>query len=165
MLQVFSNGEINFKIRNVHARVSVSWQYQAPDGAGDSHYSIMRGSKATLIIRQGGEQHYRPELYVEATDAFEAASYENRLINAVQTLERKYPGLELAKSKTAKNQWQILIPDALRTSHEAHFAEVSQKFLGYLQEGKLPDWEVPNMLNKYYITTKALEMALAQEKK
>jgi len=28
-----------------------------------------------------------------------------------------------------------------------------------LKERKLPAWEVPNMLAKYYTTTKALEMA------
>ncbi|HEY0608975.1 MAG TPA: putative oxidoreductase C-terminal domain-containing protein [Chitinophaga sp.] len=28
-----------------------------------------------------------------------------------------------------------------------------------MKEGKLPDWEVPNMLAKYYTTTKALEMS------
>lgn len=164
VLQVFSNGEIKFKIRNVHARVSVSWQYQAPHGTGDSHYSVMRGTKAKLIIRQGKEQHYRPELYVEAIDEVDAIGYEKELTDAVQTLQRQYPGIGVAKSKTAKNQWQLLIPDTLRLDHEAHFAEVSRKFLGYLKEGKLPAWEVPNMITKYYITTKALEMAMVQEK-
>lgn len=163
-LKVFSNGEINFKLRDVHARVSVSWQYQAPDGTGDTHYSIMRGSKAKLIIRQGKEEHYRPGLYVEATDEVDVNSYEKTLTEAVQTLQEQYPGIELAKSKTAKNQWRLLIPEALRSGHEAHFAEVSRKFLNYLKEGKLPAWEVPIMHTKYYITTKALEMALEQEK-
>jgi len=32
-------------------------------------------------------------------------------------------------------------------------------FLKYLAKGRLPDWEVPTMLAKYYITTKSLEMA------
>jgi hypothetical protein len=26
-------------------------------------------------------------------------------------------------------------------------------------DGKLPEWEVPNMIAKYYTTTKALEIA------
>jgi hypothetical protein len=26
--------------------------------------------------------------------------------------------------------------------------------------GKLPDWEVPNMISKYFTTTEALKMAL-----
>jgi hypothetical protein len=31
-----------------------------------------------------------------------------------------------------------------------------------LRDGKLPEWEVPNMLAKYYTTTKAREVALAK---
>jgi len=31
--------------------------------------------------------------------------------------------------------------------------------LNYLEAGALPDWEVPNMLAKYYVTTQALDMA------
>jgi hypothetical protein len=38
-------GEMNYTIKGVHARVSVIWNFQAPEGAGDTHYSIMRGSK------------------------------------------------------------------------------------------------------------------------
>ncbi|HDS83961.1 MAG TPA: hypothetical protein ENN97_02015, partial [Phycisphaerales bacterium] len=34
------------------------------------------------------------------------------------------------------------------------------KYLGFLEEGKMPDWEVPNMITKYYLTTAALEMAM-----
>ena len=34
-----------------------------------------------------------------------------------------------------------------------------EKFLQYVKQGKLPDWEVPNMITKYYITTTALELA------
>ena len=65
ILRVYSNGEINYQLRGVHAKVSVTWAYKAPEGAGDTHYSIMRGTKANLIIRQGAEQNYKPTLYIE----------------------------------------------------------------------------------------------------
>jgi hypothetical protein len=35
-----------------------------------------------------------------------------------------------------------------------------ENFLHYLSEKKMPAWEVPNMLAKYYTTTRALETAL-----
>jgi hypothetical protein len=44
--------------------------------------------------------------------------------------------------------------------HEEHFARVTKNFLEYLRKGNMPAWEVPNMLAKYYTTTKALELAL-----
>ncbi|HEX5169264.1 MAG TPA: putative oxidoreductase C-terminal domain-containing protein, partial [Cyclobacteriaceae bacterium] len=55
--------------------------------------------------------------------------------------------------------WEVVVPDHYKTGHEAHFAQVTEKFLEYLKNKNLPDWEVPNMLSKYFITTKALEMA------
>ena len=45
VLSVFANGEINYRLKGVHARVSVRWNYRAPDGTGDTHYSIMRGTR------------------------------------------------------------------------------------------------------------------------
>jgi hypothetical protein len=41
---------------------------------------------------------------------------------------------------------------------------VTKKFLQYLVDGKLPDWEVPGMITKYYTTTEALKMARQQTK-
>jgi predicted dehydrogenase len=64
-ISVLSNGEINYTVKGVHAKVSVIWNYKAPDGTGDTHYSIMRGTKANLVIRQGAEQQYKPTLYIE----------------------------------------------------------------------------------------------------
>ena len=53
LLKVYSNGEINFKLKGIHAKASVIWNYEAPEGTGDTHYSMMRGSKVNLVIRQG----------------------------------------------------------------------------------------------------------------
>jgi DNA-binding XRE family transcriptional regulator len=48
----------------------------------------------------------------------------------------------------------VSIPDHYRTGHEAHFAEVTRQFLRYLEKKeKLPTWEKPNMLAKYFVTT------------
>jgi hypothetical protein len=41
--------------------------------------------------------------------------------------------------------------------HEAHFAQVTKQFLGYLKElNSLPAWEKPNMLAKYFVTTQGV---------
>ena len=53
ILRVYSNGEINYTLKGVHARVSVIWNFQAPEGTGDTHNSTMRGSNCELMIRQG----------------------------------------------------------------------------------------------------------------
>ena len=155
ILRVFSNGEINYRLKDIHAKVSVVWAYKAPEGTGDTHYSIMRGTRANLIIRQGAEQKYKPVLYIEpvnnAGDLFATVLREQ-----IKSIQSKYPGVEL--TKTTKG-WEVSVPENYKEGHEAHFARVTEKFLQYFKEGKLPAWEVPNMIAKYYTTTQALELA------
>ena len=39
-LHVYANGEIDYRIRGVHAKVCVLWKFEAPAGAGDTHFSV-----------------------------------------------------------------------------------------------------------------------------
>lgn len=153
VLQVYSNGEINFRLRDVHAKVSVIWSYRAPEGGGDTHYSVMRGTRANLIIRQGTEQQFKPVLYIEPQGTAPADSVMNYHMKLIQS---KYPGVELKKLATG---WEVVIPENYHEGHEAHFARVTKQFLEYLHKRNMPVWEVPNMLSKYYITTEALKLA------
>lgn len=154
VLKVYSNGEINYQLKGVHAKASVIWAYQAPEGGGDTHYSIMRGTKANLIIRQGAEQNYKPTLYIEPINNNKA--YETGLMQAVTAVEKKYPGISLKKNDKG---WEVEIPEKYKEGHEAHFGRVTEKYLEFLKQGKLPVWEVPNMIAKYYTTTQALKLA------
>ena len=156
ILRVYSNGEINYTLKGVHARVMVIWNFMAPEGAGDTHYSIMRGTNASLIIRQGAEQGYKPTLYIEPVENADAAAFEKTLTDNIAKVQAKFPGVDLKKLDTG---WEVLVPQEYHNGHEAHFGQVAERFLQYLVDGKLPDWEVPNMIAKYYTTTKALEVA------
>jgi hypothetical protein len=93
---------------------------------------------------------------VEPAAGAEAAELAKALQNAVTELQTRYPGVQL---RNEGNRWHLLVPDRYRIGHEAHFSQVMERYLHNLTEGKLPDWEVPNMITKYYVTTKALEMA------
>jgi predicted dehydrogenase len=161
LLNVYANGEMNYTLRGVHARVSVRWDFQAPEGAGDTHYSVLRGSLANLVIRQDSAHQYKAVLSIEAVGASAggasgAAEWEASLRKEVELLQKTYPGLSLVK--TAKG-WEVKVPKAFELDHEATFAEVTKKYLGFVKAGTLPEWEVTNILAKYYTTTKALEMA------
>jgi predicted dehydrogenase len=157
LLQVYCNGEIEYQLKGVYAKVSVQWAYKAPDGTGDTHYSVMRGTKANLIIRQGKEQQFKPVLYIEPVN--EASGYESILKEQFNQLAEKYPGIVLKKKN---KEWEVFIPEKYNEGHEAHFARVMEKFIGYHQNKDMPSWEVPNMIAKYYTTTKALEIAKAK---
>ena len=53
----------------------------------------------------------------------------------------------------------VEIPEKCKLGHEAHFEQVTRKYLEYLENGNMPEWEIPNMITKYYVTTQALKMA------
>ncbi|HEY5551194.1 MAG TPA: putative oxidoreductase C-terminal domain-containing protein, partial [Opitutaceae bacterium] len=156
VINVYANGEINYRIRGICAKVSVTWNYRAPEGAGDTHFSIMRGTRSNLIIRQGSEQGYKPVLFIEPASGTDPDALAQALVPALGRIEAKYPGVELRK---LDNSWQVVVPARYDVGHEAHFAKVMENYLGYIAAGELPDWEVPNMLAKYYTTTQALELA------
>lgn len=153
-IQVLCNGAFNYTINGVHAKVSVIWNYKAPEGTGDTHYSLMRGTKSSLIIKQGKEENFKPTLYVETKEP--TAAFENQLLNTINKINKTYPGISMKKNG---NGWEILIPDQYKESHETHFARVMEKYLSYLKNNNMPSWEIPNMIAKYYTTTAAREKA------
>ncbi|MBC9929504.1 putative oxidoreductase C-terminal domain-containing protein [Chitinophaga qingshengii] len=158
ILHVYANGAFDYTVKGVHANISVTWNYQAPEGTGDTHYSLLRGSKASLVIRQGAEQQYKPVLYIESAEHHNTA-YAKTVADHIASLAQKYPGLAL---KANDNGWEVIIPEALAKKHEALFGKVMQQFLEYIRHNNMPAWEVPNMLAKYYTTTQALELAKKQ---
>lgn len=157
ILSPYSNGEINYRLRGIHAKISVTWDFQAPEGTGDTHFSVMRGTKSSVIIKQGKEQNYKPILYIEPRENIELKSFEKALMADLKHIQKQYPGVNLRKIKSG---WEVIIPEVYKVSHEDHFAQVTEKYLKFLKDGSLPNWEVPNMIAKYYTTTKAREMAL-----
>jgi predicted dehydrogenase len=152
--KVWSNGEINYTIKGVHAKVSVVWEYQTASGS-DTHYSLMRGTKASLYVRQGADQQYKATLYIEPVK--NDAADEKILMEQLKKIQAKYPGVELKKNSKG---WEVIIPDKYKEGHESHFARVTENYLDYFKNHNMPAWEVPDMLAKYYTTTKALELAL-----
>ncbi len=75
----------------------------------------------------------------------------------IEAFQKFYPGITLDEQA---GRFHILIPETLRTSHEQNFALVCRRFLDYVRHPKsLPAWEKPNMLAKYYVTTKGIELA------
>lgn len=157
-LRVVANSSILYTLKGVHAKVSVEWKYKAPEGAGDTHYSIMRGTLADLIIKQGAEENYKPTLYIRANEDKTSAQLGSNIdLFLNEQLMDHYPGI--AAEPLDKGLWRVNIPQKYRIGHEAHFEQVMLKFLEYMKEGKIPDEEVKNILAKYYTTTLAVDLA------
>jgi predicted dehydrogenase len=158
-LSVSSNGEMIYSLKGTFAKVSVDWKYQAPPGGGDTHYSVMHGTLCDLVIRQGADEKFMPTLYIENMKGTSLNVFSAKLNTALSTLPYDSLTIEIINDKILK----INIPKKYRVTHEEHFAQVMSKFLEYMKEGKLPEWEVPGMITKYFTTTSALKLARESE--
>ena len=154
-LHIYCNGEMNYTIKGKHAKVSVIWNYTAPEGTGDTHQSIMRGTKSDLIIRQGADENFKPTLYINSKVD---EGFESKLNLSIYELQSEFPGIKA--EKISDKVWKIIVPDLLKIGHEAHFGQVTNNFLKYFKNGKLPDWEIPNIKTKYYTTIEAYKLAI-----
>jgi predicted dehydrogenase len=155
-LAYFCNGRMNFKLRGINVSLEVVWNFQAPEGTGDTHFSIIKGTRAHVLVQQGPEQSYRPELYVRPAPGVETSAVAKPLEAFIAAVNQgPYQGVSAVKEGS---QWRIDIPDKYRIGHEAHFGQVTDSFLRFLEGEPLPDWEYTNLMAKYYVTTSALEL-------
>lgn len=155
-LPYFCNTQVQYRLRGIHVKLDVLWDYEAAPGGGDTHLAIFRGSRANIEVRQGKEENYRPELYVVPM-AGEHGRVREALTKRVQAIPRSWPGLAVVERD---GRFHVTIPDKHRLGHEAHFAEVTRQFLQYAAGGQmLPAWEKPNMLAKYGVTTQGVALA------
>lgn len=155
-LEVFANGTINYSVNGKNAEVTVLWNYQAPQGAGDTYNAFIRGTRASISIVQDKSTNYVEQLYILNNE--NDTDFENKLSSAVAGLQSKYPYIAL--SPVSNGKYLIKIPVENRKGHEDYFGFVARKFFDFLVQDSIPEWEVSNMLTKYYITTTALAAAM-----
>jgi predicted dehydrogenase len=154
----YSNNSVNYVVRGVHVAFETLWNWEAPEG-GDVYEATFRGMRSSAEIRQGKEQKYRPELYIRPNTPALRDEVFAALKKQLAALQSEWPGVDMA---VEGGEAHIVIPEKFRVGHEAHFAQVTRAFLGYLNDPKsLPAWEKSNMLVKYYICSKAVELSRA----
>ncbi len=155
--EYYSNTSVLYSVRGVHVKLDILWNWEAPKGSGDVYEAMFRGTRARLEIRQGGAGGPLPELYVRPSTAALRDEVFAALQQKIDALQGEWPGVAMT---IGGEEAHIVIPERYRVSHEDHFAQVTRAFLGYLQTPKsLPAWEKSNMLVKYLISTKAVELS------
>jgi predicted dehydrogenase len=156
-LEYFCNTLVTYAVRGVHTTLNVIWDWEAPPGAGDTHYAVYRGTRSRVEVRQGKAERFRPELYVVPNSAENKAALLAAVRSRLEAVRTTYPGVSV---EDRGRELHISIADALRVSHEEHFAQVTQRFLSFVRNRRdLPAWERPNMAAKYYVTTTGTEMS------
>ena len=151
-----ANGEFTWRLRGVHCKVSVVWNYEAPEGTGDTHDSLMRGTKAEVVIRQGAKEGYRPSLYVRSRG--DAAATGAALQAALAKIAKDWPGVAAEPTDEA-GVWRIAYPKKYDVAHEAQFGRVVQTFLDWMKAGKEDPIYDDNMLVKYHTIVEAWKLA------
>jgi len=153
---VNANGEFTWQLRGVNCKVSVVWNFMAPKDTGDTHYSLLRGTKAEIVIRQGPKESYRPVLYVRSRG--DAAETGKALQAALAKIAKDWPGVGAVATGEA-GMWRIAYPKKYDIGHEAHFSQVVKMFLGWMKAGKPDPTYVDNMLVKYHTIVEAWKLA------
>ncbi|MCC6862121.1 MAG: hypothetical protein IT158_26345 [Bryobacterales bacterium] len=154
-MDYYCNNSVTYSIKGVHAKLDILWNWEAAPGTGDAYEAAFRGTRARVEIRQGKVENFRPELYVVP-----AGGARDQVVSGLKqklaALQSAWPGVAMEERGGA---FHIVIPEKFRVGHEAHFAQVTNRFFEYLKDPKsMPQWEKPNMLAKYYVSAKGTEM-------
>jgi len=156
-LPYYCNNQVDYTVRGVHVTLTSRWDFEAPAGAGDTLLAVVRGSQARIEVRQGRAENYQLELYLHPNRALDLPRLRRAVEHRLGSLQPRYPGVGLTDLGT---HFRVAIPAALRVGHEAHFAMVTHQFLRYVRgEEAVPAWEAPNMLAKYTVTTRGVELS------
>src|SRR6266852_3973917 len=129
-LDYYCNNSVHYTVRGTHVKLDILWNWEAPAGSGDTYDAAFRGTKARIEIRQGKQQQYIPELYVVPDPLSSKAEVFSALRRKVDLLQKLYPGVAL---KEDAGEGNMAIPDRYRVGHEAHFAQVTNRFFDYLK--------------------------------
>jgi predicted dehydrogenase len=156
-LEYFCNTFVTYSVRGIHTALNVIWDWEAPAGAGDTHFAVYRGGLSRVEVRQTKADKYRPEVYIVPNTPADKAKVLAAAQAKIASLQSAFPGVAVEDRGT---ELHLTIPDTFRVGHEAHFAQVTANFLNYVNTpGSIPAWERPNMLAKYFVTTTGTEMS------
>jgi len=151
VLEYLCNGRVDYRVRGIHVRLEVRWNWQTEQG-DDTHHALYRGTRCRLAVRQGPAERFRPELYVLPDENISAA-----LRRRITELQSSHLGIAV---ETLGSEWRIAIPAAIRIGHDAAFGAFTRRFLARVADpASLPARERPNLLAKYRVTTGAVAIS------
>jgi predicted dehydrogenase len=142
------NTHLDYAVRGIHVGLDMAWEWLEPPGGGDTHTETWRGTRARIELRHGPGEGWRPQLYVVPL-----ADIGGPLERRVAALAETHRGLGLERRD---GEWRVVIPDALRIGHDAHFRELTKGFLARIERQEpVTAAERANLLAKYFVTTAA----------
>ena len=156
ILNYFCNGELIYRLKGIPVHLRDIWNLDEPPGGGDTHRSLIKGTRSDLMIRQLPEHDFKTELLIVPRG--HRIQVEETIQDCLEKWSHRYPGLSV---NPEKNALLINIPDNLRTTHEQHFCQVRDTFLEHLDTGTEPAEHRACTVAKYTLLAEARSKALA----
>jgi predicted dehydrogenase len=154
-IDYYCNNAVDYLLCGAYVRIEAVWNWEAPPGAGDIYTARFRGSKAIVELRQGPAENHKPELYIAPASAAWRGDVFAAVRRLIAQLQPRWPGLDAVESG---GELRLSIPEEFRVGHEAHFAQVANRFFEYVRApGSIPHWERPSMMAKYFVSTKGVD--------
>ena len=153
-LSYLCNAAMTFRLRGLTVAIESRWALEVPERGGDTHYAVLRGTAAELIVEHSAQTRYVTELTIRPVD--DRAAYTAALDSAIESLQSRFPGVGI---EPAVAGYRAIIPRALRTTHEQHFAKVLDQFLIRIDGGELSDKPGRDLVAKYTLLARAAELS------
>ena len=150
-VRVFCNAELTYRLHGVTARAATRWEVSSPPGGGDTSRVVLRGRSVEIRIEQSAETGFRRRVRVEARGA--AAGTAAALAGALAAAGAELPGVHARPLHPALHE--VAIPSALDPGHEAHFAQLLDELLGWIDTRHWPAALAERTLAKYTLLAEA----------
>jgi hypothetical protein len=128
-----ANAELTFRLGAVTAALDTRWDLSAPPAGGDTHRSVIRGTRAEILVEQHEGTGFRRRLSL--VPLRDGKGVRAALTNAVAAWQAAHPGLDIV---AAGATCEIRLPRSLDVGHEAHFPLMLADFLALIDGGRMP---------------------------
>lgn len=148
------NATIKYVLRGIPVKVDSIWDLAIPEGGGDTHYGVLRGTRANLVVDQGPDTGFLTRLRVMPCE--NSSAYQRSLTDALAGMQNICPGVGCHADGDG---YLVTIPADMHHGHEARFAEVLNQFLGYVEAGKWPTRISQELVAKYKLLANAYQLS------
>jgi predicted dehydrogenase len=150
-LEYRCNAELSYEVSGVTARIGARWDLVPPAGQGDRYRAVAHGSGADIVLEQGPETANRRRVTIEPRG--DAGRAERAVRDAVASWHAELPGAGVEAG--SGGAVTLVIPPALLSGHEAHFALVLDSLVQAIDGGDWPAALAARTLAKYTLLAEA----------
>jgi len=156
ILHYLCNASVRYRLRGIGVELKTRWDRAIPQGGGDTHCFVARGTQADIEVRLDASTRFQTELSVRPHAP--SAPYATALNAALTSMQATFPDLT---AQPVNGAFRLAISPALRSTHEEHFALVLNEFLACIDRCECPANLGADLLSKYTLLQRARDLSHA----